>query len=243
MNKLLKCSAVLTILSVLLITLIIPVFAHPGSLDANGGHYDRSTGEYHYHHGYPAHQHTNGICPYDFKDNPNDDYSPKKNSSSSNSAITAEKNDDNATSLLPVTISFITTLLSLIFLAGKLICRIDSKKKFKKLHNFFNKKSVSVLAFYVIVYSVVSWGFIIEENMASTGYAPSLTQEQHSTSNIVQSENEHREISPLLSFLDSLIKIGEFLSILFLFVLIGFIVYGSVYILIDKIKSKIKKSY
>lgn len=23
--------------------------AHPGGLDANGGHYDRKTGEYHYH--------------------------------------------------------------------------------------------------------------------------------------------------------------------------------------------------
>lgn len=43
-------------------------FAHPGDTDANGGHYDRSTGEYHYHHGYSAHQHTNGVCPYDFDD-------------------------------------------------------------------------------------------------------------------------------------------------------------------------------
>ena len=39
--------------------------AHPGKTDANGGHYDRSTGEYHYHHGYPAHQHPDGICPYE----------------------------------------------------------------------------------------------------------------------------------------------------------------------------------
>jgi len=27
------------------------VYAHPGSLDSNGGHYNRSTGEYHYHSG------------------------------------------------------------------------------------------------------------------------------------------------------------------------------------------------
>lgn len=45
------------------------VYAHPGRTDENGGHYDRSTGEYHYHHGYPAHQHENGVCPYDFDDN------------------------------------------------------------------------------------------------------------------------------------------------------------------------------
>lgn len=44
------------------------VLAHPGRTDANGGHYDRSTGEYHYHHGYSAHQHPDGVCPYEFDD-------------------------------------------------------------------------------------------------------------------------------------------------------------------------------
>lgn len=50
------------------------VLAHSGRTDANGGHYDRSTGEYHYHHGYPAHQHYDmdgdGVvdCPYNFDD-------------------------------------------------------------------------------------------------------------------------------------------------------------------------------
>lgn len=43
----------------------ISVSAHPGRTDANGGHYNRSTGEYHYHHGYPEHQHPNGVCPYE----------------------------------------------------------------------------------------------------------------------------------------------------------------------------------
>lgn len=42
--------------------------AHSGKTDANGGHWDNSTGEYHYHHGYPAHQHPNGVCPYDYDD-------------------------------------------------------------------------------------------------------------------------------------------------------------------------------
>lgn len=44
-------------------------YAHSGGTDENGGHYDHSTGEYHYHHGYPAHQHPNGKCPYAFDDN------------------------------------------------------------------------------------------------------------------------------------------------------------------------------
>lgn len=45
-----------------------PVLAHSGRTDGDGGHYDHSTGEYHYHHGYPAHQHENGECPYRFDD-------------------------------------------------------------------------------------------------------------------------------------------------------------------------------
>lgn len=61
-----KFIAVFFIVSLLLPLLAIAVSSHPGRTDSNGGHYNRSTGEYHYHHGYPAHQHLNGICPYDF---------------------------------------------------------------------------------------------------------------------------------------------------------------------------------
>lgn len=39
-------------------------FAHSGGTDSKGGHYDHSTGDYHYHHGHPAHKHPNGVCPY-----------------------------------------------------------------------------------------------------------------------------------------------------------------------------------
>ena len=51
--------------------------AHPGRTDGNGGHTDKSTGEYHYHHGYSAHDHWDmngdGIidCPYNFDDQTN----------------------------------------------------------------------------------------------------------------------------------------------------------------------------
>ena len=44
------------------------VLAHPGRTDIYGGHYNDETGEYHYHHGFPAHQHIDGECPYDFVD-------------------------------------------------------------------------------------------------------------------------------------------------------------------------------
>ena len=39
-------------------------FGHSGRTDSQGGHYNRRTGEYHFHHGMHAHQHPNGICPY-----------------------------------------------------------------------------------------------------------------------------------------------------------------------------------
>lgn len=51
-----------------------PALAHSGRTDSQGGHYDSETGEYHYHHGYPAHQHYDidgdgkPDCPYDFVD-------------------------------------------------------------------------------------------------------------------------------------------------------------------------------
>lgn len=55
----------LFLICILFLLLPYVAYAHPGRTDENGGHYDHSTGEYHYHHGYPAHQHENGICPYE----------------------------------------------------------------------------------------------------------------------------------------------------------------------------------
>ena len=40
--------------------------------DSNGGHHDYNNasglGDYHYHHGYSAHLHKDGVCPYGFDD-------------------------------------------------------------------------------------------------------------------------------------------------------------------------------
>ncbi len=59
---------ILFIINLLLCSNILAI-AHSGRTDSNGGHYNRSTGEYHYHHGMPAHQHESGLCPYDFDSN------------------------------------------------------------------------------------------------------------------------------------------------------------------------------
>ena len=66
-SSLLCCIALSTVL-------LIAVSAHPGGTNDDGGHWDYDVGEYHYHHGYPAHDHydSNGDgivdCPYDFDD-------------------------------------------------------------------------------------------------------------------------------------------------------------------------------
>jgi hypothetical protein len=61
----------------MLTSVALVVNAHPGRTDSNGGHIDNSTGEYHYHHGYRAHNHYDMDgdgqvdCPYDFHDKTN----------------------------------------------------------------------------------------------------------------------------------------------------------------------------
>lgn len=55
-------------LAFILFFLSIPLFAHGGRTDSNGGHHDRKNGGYHYHHGRGPHQHKNGNCSYDNSD-------------------------------------------------------------------------------------------------------------------------------------------------------------------------------
>lgn len=69
--------------------LTIPVIAHSGKTDSNGGHYDSSTGQYHYHHGYPAHQHTGSKCPYDYDDKTDHKTGSSKNSSKDSSGCSS----------------------------------------------------------------------------------------------------------------------------------------------------------
>lgn len=94
----------LAFLLAFLLLLSPTVLAHSGKTDANGGHYDRSTGEYHYHHGYAAHQHYDmdgdGVadCPYDFDDKT--DHSSRSDSGSSHAVQSTprpspQKSDDS----------------------------------------------------------------------------------------------------------------------------------------------------
>ena len=109
--------------------------SHSGRTDGNGGHYDRSTGEYHYHHGYPAHQHTDGTCPYDYNDNIDSDIkaSDKNNSSYKNSSSIFDYIANFliclalASAVFFVSLGFVCVPLS--YAIDALICKILGKEK------------------------------------------------------------------------------------------------------------------
>ena len=83
----------------ILFTIIISLFtvnvafAHSGGTDYKGGHWDGD--EYHYHHGYSAHQHKNGECPYGF-----DDAVEYKKSNTSNKRSSSTKTNQNQSSFM-----------------------------------------------------------------------------------------------------------------------------------------------
>lgn len=64
MKKTIRALTAVLIFAVLACLLITVCYAHSGRTDSKGGHYDRKNGGYHYHHGYPAHDHPDGKCPY-----------------------------------------------------------------------------------------------------------------------------------------------------------------------------------
>lgn len=110
MNKFSKIVCVALVV-IMLFAISVTCYAHKGNTDSKGGHYDSSTGAYHYHHGYPAHQHTGGVCPYDYDDktSSNSGYSSssgftstttKFNYSSNLSSSNHSKSDDGNSAIL-----------------------------------------------------------------------------------------------------------------------------------------------
>lgn len=100
-----KNKYVIMLCIVLIMFLSFTAYAHPGRTDEDGGHYNRSDGTYHYHHGYPEHQHINGECPYNFNDITNHNsvgISTTRSSASASTVIEIEKesNGDGILKLL-----------------------------------------------------------------------------------------------------------------------------------------------
>lgn len=97
------------ILLIIIPSLALMSSAHSGKTDQNGGHTDHDTGEYHYHHGYPAHDHYDidgdGIvdCPYKFDDKTGHSsgsasQSSRPGTTTSSSNVKPSSNDSNASS-------------------------------------------------------------------------------------------------------------------------------------------------
>lgn len=131
-----KLKVYFNILHILLITFIFfinTVYAHSGGTDGKGGHYNSSTGEYHYHHGYPAHQHYDMDddgdidCPHDFKDNTN-------SNSSGNSSGSNNSNSNNSTNIIEKTNKHLKTrvfIVLFILLSLVIIPLISSVDEFE----------------------------------------------------------------------------------------------------------------
>ena len=135
----------LAFLLAFLLLLSPTVLAHSGKTDANGGHYDRSTGEYHYHHGYPAHQHYDmggdGVvdCPYDFDDKT--DHSSRSDSGSSHAVQSTprpspQKSDDSKAKHISVgeivvfvILAPIVVLYAFMFIGEPILALIDRIKE------------------------------------------------------------------------------------------------------------------
>lgn len=122
-----------------LILLFIPAvtmtaYAHPGRTDGNGGHTDQSTGDYHYHHGYPAHDHYDMDgdgdldCPYEFDDQTNNGSNGsnnetwKPNNSTTNQSVnipvypfyqTTEENHDYTYNYIVILFTFVVLIFAM----------------------------------------------------------------------------------------------------------------------------------
>lgn len=106
-----KVKKIVTIVLICVLSIAICniTFAHSGKTDSNGGHKDNKNksglGSYHYHcGGYPAHLHTNGVCPY----SSNSSTAANKNSkttSKTSSSNTSSNSSANSKSTITSTVA------------------------------------------------------------------------------------------------------------------------------------------
>lgn len=139
----------------------IIVTAHPGRTDSAGGHYDYSTGEYHYHHGYSAHQHKNGVCPYDNDNKSKSDNTPSSDNDTTVEYINSIKKLDFeeiwVAILCLILISFLATIIaSLFYWLFLKIPYIAKKEEESTDSNKWNIVYFSVLLFIIFIFLCVT---------------------------------------------------------------------------------------
>ena len=99
MNKNKKRVLLILLTALSIISIAGNSYSHAGKTDSNGGHKDNQNksglGSYHYHcGGYPAHLHTNGVCPYT-SDSTSSNNSSQKNTSKPDSSSNSKDNDNS----------------------------------------------------------------------------------------------------------------------------------------------------
>lgn len=118
-------------------------FAHPGRTDSNGGH-NVSGGGYHYHHGYPAHQHTNGICPYDYDDKTGRDSggssTPDDDPGETDTANTGTKKQKKLGVSFVIAIIFVCSVVSLLIFGFV----IETIQNFKDKKLFLREQAIAM---------------------------------------------------------------------------------------------------
>ena len=116
--------------------------AHSGKTDENGGHVNSATGDYHYHHGYPAHKHPGGICPYDYDDKTNHNSGDSANSSGDTISWNNLTNSSNKSEAIYIEgvatwILIVSSIIALIaYFLGKWLGNTIDGKKQAKIANF-----------------------------------------------------------------------------------------------------------
>lgn len=114
---------------------LCPVLAHSGKTDSKGGHYDHQNDGYHYHHGYPAHQHTGGVCPYDYDNKTGQNsggsssytYNTTYNTNSSYSSKTTNKSSGGDNKMSTGAIVWAVVIVLFILWAGFRVRRTKSE--------------------------------------------------------------------------------------------------------------------
>lgn len=124
---------VLLIISIIILSFIpLIAYAHPGSLDSNGGHYNRSTGEYHYHEGL----HTSGDSSSGStrKYTYTTDYTTTTSVSTTTASKSNSKKDTSKLNTFSTAYIIIATLLIIIFV-------VVIVKKNRSIYRYIDKVS------------------------------------------------------------------------------------------------------
>ena len=119
---------------------------HRGRTDSNGGHYNHSTGEYHYHHGYSAHDHYDmngdGIvdCPYSFKDNPSYQSSTSKSSANTIDISKSTGNKKHGSSFKSFLKSVLLVICSILVSVAMTVVPWALRSIFSAIKKYTNRK-------------------------------------------------------------------------------------------------------